>query len=172
MYVSEKINEFQITEMTKLALSHDTANVQSRVFKIPVCYANEYALDKTEFASETKLCWDEVIKLHTQPQYLVYMLGFVPGFMYLGGLNKKLTVGRKEVPRLKVAKGSVGIANNQTGVYPIEIPGGWQIIGRTPIDLMPQLNGINIEMGDLIEFFPITEKQFKLPNQTIKVVAK
>lgn len=170
MYLHQKVNPDLISEMTAEALLSNYDQIPARILKIPVCYADKHALDKIDFMQATQLNWDDIVQLHTQPQYLVYMMGFVPGFMYLGGLNHKLKVSRKSVPRLKVAKGSVGIANEQTGVYPFEIPGGWQIIGRTAVDLMPQLKGIAVEMGDSIQFVPVTEKQFTKPNQTIKIV--
>ncbi len=139
----------------------------SYLVRIPVCYDHEIAIDWKEVCDYTGKKWEEIIYLHTKKRYLVYMLGFVPGFFYLGGLPTELEIPRKKVPRLKVEMGSVGLADNQTGIYPIEIPGGWQIIGRTPVDLINDID-VTIEMGDYIEFYQISKKEFHENNFKIK----
>ncbi len=105
---------------------------------------------------------EEVITFHTEPEYLVYMLGFAPGFPYLGGLNEKISAPRKENPRLKIWAGSVGIAGKQTGIYPIPSPGGWQIIGRTPLQLFNPYreSPCLLQSGDSIRFYSISESEF------------
>jgi len=125
---------------------------------IPVCY--ELGLDMEFVAKETKLSIPEIINLHSSKTYLVYMMGFTPGFMYLGGLDKKLHISRKKTPRLKVEAGSVGLADMQTGVYPLETPGGWQIIGQTPLKLFSENKKNLVNMGDYIQFKPISKKEF------------
>lgn len=102
---------------------------------IPVIYGGQYGPDLEEIAKHNKLSTDEVISLHTQAIYTVYLIGFVPGFAYLGGMDKRLYTPRKETPRNEVPSGSVGIAGNQTGIYPLNTPGGWQILGQTPLQL-------------------------------------
>tara|TARA_B100000767_G_scaffold268156_2_gene287980 strand:- start:39 stop:734 length:696 start_codon:yes stop_codon:yes gene_type:complete len=135
--------------------------------RIPVCYDHKYAIDWEEVCEYTGKKWEEIISLHTKKRYLVYMLGFVPGFLYLGSLPTELEIPRKKVPRLKVEMGSVGLADNQTGIYPMEIPGGWQIIGRTPLDLINN-SDMAIEMGDYIEFYQISKKEFNENSFKIK----
>ncbi len=112
-----------------------TSAVESKIIEIPVCYQEAYATDLINFSEQCNLSPDEIIRLHTQKDYLVNMLGFLPGFFYLSGLDEQLHCPRKEIPSLKVPAGAVGIGGNQTGVYPVESPGGWYIIGRTPISI-------------------------------------
>lgn len=106
-----------------------------RLVEIPVCYGGEFGPDLGFVARHNQLTEQEVISLHSGSDYLVYMIGFTPGFPYLGGLVERLHTPRLASPRKKVPAGSVGIANGQTGVYPIDSPGGWQLIGRTPLQL-------------------------------------
>jgi len=133
-------------------------NYKKYKVRIPVCYDKHFALDWEVVCDYTGLKWEEVVELHCRNEYLVYMLGFIPGFLYLGGLNDQIRIPRKSSPRLKIPKGSVGLADNQTGVYPLETPGGWQLIGNAPVDLIG-VNTAVVEMGDYLEFFPITKKQ-------------
>lgn len=133
-----------------------------RIVEIPICYGGEFGPDLKEVARYNDLSVEEVIKIHSQPTYLVHMLGFAPGFPYLGGMNPAIVMPRKAIPRAVIEAGSVGIAGGQTGIYPIRTPGGWRIIGRTPLKLfhpeyeVPTL----IKPGDRIKFIPITEQQF------------
>ena len=105
---------------------------------------------------------EEIIRIHSSQDYLVYMLGFTPGFPYLGGNLEEIGTPRLKMPRIKVPAGSVGIAENQTGIYPIESPGGWQIIGRTPLKLFNPLQPPHflLAAGDMVRFIPIDEKQY------------
>jgi len=109
---------------------------KGKSFNIPVCYDGEMAWDKHRIEEKTGLPFSKIISLHNGGKYLIYMFGFLPGFMYLGGLHEKLFCPRLEVPRQKVLPGSIGIAGSQTGIYPMESPGGWNIIGRTPLSIM------------------------------------
>ena len=130
--------------------------------EIPVCYGGEFGPD-IEFVAETHdLSVKEVIQLHSEPEYLIYMVGFTPGFPFLGGLSEKLHTPRLETPRTFVPKGSVGIANNQTGIYPVSSPGGWQLIGRSPIKLFDpeRPNPFLYQAGDHIKFNPITPEEY------------
>jgi inhibitor of KinA len=130
--------------------------------EIPVCYEDDYALDLEVVAKQVNLTTDEVVHLHSSTNYHTYMLGFSPGFPFLGTLDQRLTVPRKKSPRLHVPVGSVGIAGAQTGIYSLSTPGGWQIIGCTPIKLYdfyakrPTL----IQMGDKVKFKPINKEEF------------
>lgn len=116
-------------------ITKTTKKVASRLIEIPVCYQGDYAPDLKHVAEHCKLSPAEVIQQHTQKDYLVNMLGFLPGFLYLSGLSEQLHCPRKETPSLKIVAGSVGIGGNQTGIYPVDSPGGWHIIGQTPITI-------------------------------------
>jgi inhibitor of KinA len=133
-----------------------------RIRKIPVCYGGELGPDLEELASLHQISAEEVVRLHSSTKYTVYFLGFVPGFAYLGGLPEQLATPRLSTPRKKVSAGSVAIGGNQTGVYPISTPGGWRLIGKTPVKLFDteskELSFIAI--GDEVKFEPITEAQF------------
>lgn len=134
-----------------------------KTIEIPVCYGNKQGPDLEEVASYNGLTSQEVIDTHANGNYLVYMLGFAPGFPYLGGLSQSIACPRKDSPRSSIPAGSVGIAGGQTGVYPIETPGGWQLIGRTPLKLFrpdeqcPTL----LQPGNFIKFYPISQEQYE-----------
>ncbi|RYZ52896.1 MAG: 5-oxoprolinase subunit PxpB [Sphingobacteriales bacterium] len=131
---------------------------------IPVCYGDEYGPDLADVAKHAGVTEEEVIKQHSNADYLVYMLGFMPGFPYLGGLPDALSMPRKNVPRAVVPAGSVGIAGKQTGIYPLNSPGGWQIIGRTPVILFDaaQSEPAVFLPGSRVKFSPITRADFKM----------
>lgn len=133
-----------------------------RVVTIPVLYGGEFGPDLEYVAKYHALSVDEVIQIHSESDYLVYMIGFAPGFPFMGGLNEQIATPRKETPRLVIAPGSVGIAGKQTGVYSLETPGGWQIIGRTPLDLfLPTISPPTLlQAGDKIRFVPISPKEY------------
>jgi inhibitor of KinA len=134
-----------------------------RLIKIPTCYEDEYGADLGEVSENTGLTKDEIIKIHSSTDYLVYMLGFTPGFSYLGGMDERIACPRKKTPRQGIPAGSVGIADKQTGIYPIESPGGWQLIGRTPLNLFdPKREEIFLcKAGDKLRFEPISKKEFE-----------
>jgi inhibitor of KinA len=140
-----------------------SSNKTVRKLKIPVCYDPVYGLDFT-FLVEQKMMSDaELITAHTATNYHVYMIGFLPGFPYMGELPSELEVARKEFPRSKVPKGSVGLAGKQTGIYPSDSPGGWQIIGRTPIDIFhySDADPFLFNQGDRVRFYPINRDEFQ-----------
>jgi len=139
-------------------------SIEGRKYLIPVCYEQDYALDISSIKLLTRLNNSDIINLHSSRTYHVYMLGFVAGFPYMGQLPNALHCPRKEQPRLKVPKGSVGLAGAQTGIYPCEAPGGWQLIGTSPLDLFnPSLSKPNfLQPGDQVKFKPITADEFKL----------
>jgi inhibitor of KinA len=127
---------------------------QAKLLTVPVFYGGEYGPDLEEVAGHLGISTDEVIRLHTETMYRVYMIGFTPGYPYMGELPAALAVPRRSTPRTRVPKGSVGIAQRQTGIYSVESPGGWQIIGWTPIELFDptrQLPSL-LEMGDRVKF--------------------
>jgi len=133
-----------------------------RTVEIPVCYGGEFGPDIDTVADTNNLTAEEVIELHCEPEYPIYMVGFTPGFPFLGGLPEKLHTPRLETPRTLVPEGSVGIANNQTGIYPIASPGGWQLIGRTPLKLFApwRRNPFLYQAGDCLKFKPISAEEY------------
>jgi KipI family sensor histidine kinase inhibitor len=142
----------------------ETVTSQStEIIEVPVCYQGAYAPDLNSLAAYCKLSTDEVIQQHTQNTYLVNMLGFLPGFLYLSGLDEPLHCPRKESPSLNVPAGAVGIGGNQTGVYPVASPGGWHIIGQTPLSIFdPSAKQPFIAQAlDRIRFVPIDVETFE-----------
>lgn len=155
------------------------ANQEQYIWHIPVCYDTEFGLDLEFYLKAKKLSIDKLIKLHTAVLYTVHFLGFLPGFPYLGGLPEALHLPRKLNPTLNVPKGSVGIGGRQTGVYTMESPGGWHILGKTPVPFFD----VNLKepcflkAGDKIKFFEISKEEFfkiskEVLNQTYLVTMK
>ncbi|GGA26555.1 5-oxoprolinase subunit PxpB [Paenibacillus physcomitrellae] len=140
----------------------DTETAPPDTVRIPVCYGGDLGPDLQEVAATNGLTEEEVISFHCSGEYLVYMLGFAPGFAYLGGMSSRIATPRRQTPRLAIPAGTVGIAGEQTGVYPIETPGGWQLIGKTPIRLfVPERTPPTVlKAGDLVRFYPISRKEF------------
>ncbi|MEP7141662.1 MAG: 5-oxoprolinase subunit PxpB [Ferruginibacter sp.] len=133
------------------------------ITRIPVCYDAEFGIDIGKVAEGHRLTIDEVISLHTSVIYRVYMIGFMPGFAYMGTVTEKLITPRKDQPALYVPAGSVGIAGAQTGIYPIDSPGGWHIIGKTPLRLFDtnNLSPCLLSAGDQVQFVSIDKNEFK-----------
>lgn len=140
----------------------DVTLPEPRLVEIPVCYGGEYGPDLDEVAALHGMTPQQVIELHTSTIYLVHFLGFVPGFAYLGELPDTLVTPRLATPRKKVPAGSVGIAGNQTGVYPFETPGGWRLLGRTPVAMFrTDREGLSLlSIGDQVRFVPISRERF------------
>ncbi|WP_110928628.1 5-oxoprolinase subunit PxpB [Bacillus massiliglaciei] len=153
----------QQTLETRLSRETEVHEFNSRTIAIPVCYGGKYGPDLGDVARHNGLTAEEVIEIHSQGKYLAYMIGFAPGFPFLGGMSKKIAAPRRSSPRKSIPAGSVGIAGEQTGVYPISTPGGWQLIGRTPTALfLPDENPPSlIQAGDYVEFYPITPRQYE-----------
>ena len=137
-------------------------NNKIKTWEIPICYDKDFAIDLNEISTKCKIDVDQVIKKHNNKTYEVDIVGFLPGFLYLGKLDDSLHLPRKNNPRTHIPEGSIGIAGNQTGIYNIESPGGWNIIGRTPLRLFDKLKNppIKIKQGDKIIFKEITKEEF------------
>lgn len=133
------------------------------VIEIPVLYGGEMGPDIETVAAHNGKTVEEVIKLHTSGEYLIYMLGFIAGFPYLGGMSKEIATPRLKSPRVKIEGGSVGIAGEQTGVYPVASPGGWQLIGRTPLKLYDsdREKPVLLEAGQYMKFRAVTEEEYR-----------
>lgn len=135
----------------------------NRLVKIPVCYGEEFGPDLEYVAQHNGLTPEEVIRHHSNGIYLVYMLGFLPGFAYMGGMDESIACPRLTTPRTKIPAGSVGIAGSQTGIYPLASPGGWQLIGRTPVKMF-EMDGekaqFTLSAGDRVQFVSITEDDY------------
>jgi len=167
VYFSEQVSASEV----RLLLSElgaqvsETTNPSStpgRKISIPVCYDPSLGVDLPWVSSHLNLSLEEIISLHTSFSYRVYMIGFIPGFPYMGTLPEQLEVPRKQTPSLKIPMGSVAIAGKQTGIYPAEVPGGWQVIGRTPLKMFdPSKSPCSfLNAGDLVQFNPITLDAF------------
>lgn len=148
--------EETLVEMEELEIK------EQRTIEIPVCYGGDHGPDLKFVALHNKLTVEEVIVIHSKGTYEVNMIGFAPGFPFIGGMNESIATPRRSTPRLRIPERTVGIAGIQTGVYPIETPGGWQLIGRTPLDLFLPIEKIPslLQAGDRIVFKPITQEEY------------
>lgn len=146
-------------------LSRGPAETVGPMVEIPVCYGKDFGPDLQEVAAFLRLTEEEVIEIHSKALYHVYMIGFTPGFPYMGGLDPRLFIPRKKVPREFVPAGTVGIADQQTGIYPLDSPGGWQLIGRTPVKLfdLDRIEVFYLKPGDRVKFKAISEEEFENP---------
>ncbi|WP_439151841.1 5-oxoprolinase subunit PxpB [Winogradskyella sp.] len=143
--------------------------LSSKTIEIPVCYSDKFSPDLESFSKQKGLSKSEIIDLHTSEIYTVFFIGFLPGFLYLGGLKEQLYLDRKASPKLDVKKGSVGIGGKQTGIYPQESPGGWHIIGNCPIDLfdVSMTPPCFINAGDNIKFVNIDKARHKTIKEQV-----
>ena len=180
-YDPVKISYGEMVETLNGLSKSDKANESDevRLIEIPTLYGKEYGPDIDFVAENANLSVDEVIKIHSGTDYLVYMMGFIPGFTYLGGLDPRIATPRLKSPRLKIEPGSVGIAGSQTGMYPLESPGGWQLIGRTPLKLFDDTKEppVFIQAGDYIRYVSIDKEEYdkiekEVENDTYKVSIK
>jgi inhibitor of KinA len=139
-----------------------TSRAKPRTIEVPVCYGGDFGPDLGRVAAQAKLSPEDVIKRHAKAEYRVHLIGFAPGFPYLGGLPKELMTPRHAKPRMAVPAGSVGIGGEQTGIYPHVTPGGWNLIGRTPLRLFrPQEDPpVLLQAGDIVKFRPVTAEEF------------
>lgn len=148
----EAVKTFVVNALKNLEIP---VEIKRKIIKIPIRFDKTFALDLDFVAETNNLLPAEIIKIFTSQIYRVYMLGFLPGFAYMGEVDKKIAAPRKNSPRVKVPKGSIGIAGRQTGIYPLESPGGWQIIGRTETEIfdIKKKNPFLLQTGDLVKFY-------------------
>jgi len=152
-----------VEKLTEIENSLDSIDLpKPRIIEIPTIYGGEFGEDIKFVSEHNGISEDEVIKIHSSVDYRIYMLGFSPGFPYLGGMSKKIETPRLKIPRTKIPAGSVGIAGKQTGIYPMDSPGGWQLIGRTPIKLYDPKSQtpIILQAGDYLRFAPIEKDEY------------
>tara|TARA_R110002074_G_scaffold88123_2_gene194303 strand:+ start:3454 stop:4185 length:732 start_codon:yes stop_codon:yes gene_type:complete len=158
----DNIND-EILELKTLYNSKNKfQNTHPLIWEIPVCYDDEFGVDLDSFSKEKKLSKPEIISCHSEAIYTVYFIGFLPGFLYLGGLDSKLFLDRKTLPNLNVKKGSVAIGGQQTGIYPQDSPGGWHIIGNSPIELFNANENppCLINVGDKVKFISVDKQDY------------
>jgi KipI family sensor histidine kinase inhibitor len=154
-----------VRTLDESARSDPPATPAVEPIRIPVCYGGEFGPDLAEVAAYAKLTESETATIHWRSTYRVFMLGFLPGFAYLGSVDARIAAPRRATPRVRVPAGSVGIAGAQTGIYPSDSPGGWQLIGRTPVrpfDLRHPEPCL-LAAGDTVQFYPIDASQFDAP---------
>jgi len=145
-----------------IALKTDVTQEEGRLVEVPIYYDEEVGFDLQRISQLAKLSIKDIIELHSSTKYSVYTIGFLPGFAYLGEVDEKIATPRLESPRSKIPKGSLGIADNQSAIYPVESPGGWNIIGRTYLDMFDKnIEGFSyLSVGDIVKFKPITRDEY------------
>ncbi|GEL77124.1 5-oxoprolinase subunit PxpB [Tenuibacillus multivorans] len=158
----QKINFKDMQQLIEEALNdmHEhPVSIESKLVHIPVYY-NGPELERV--AKQNQLTEDDVMRIHGREDYLIYMIGFLPGFPYLGGLDERIATPRLDEPKSQVEAGSVGVANQQTGIYPIQSPGGWNIIGHTPVNIFDSQKEqpFMFQAGDYIQFYPVDRKTY------------
>jgi inhibitor of KinA len=172
VFKNSRIDYLSVVKNLKQLHSSEYKGVKKTpiIWEVPVCYDLEFGVDLQEMANKANLEVSEIVKLHSQKRYRVYFIGFLPGFLYLGGLQKQLFFERKANPRLNVPKGAVAIGGEQTGVYPTESAGGWNIIGKTPVNFfnINEDNPCFAKAGDFIKFVPIDKDQFIQIEEEVK----
>lgn len=158
----------RLEKLLKLEVRQEGGSRQ--VIQIPVCYGGQYGPDLENIASHAGLSPQEVIDIHCSRDYLIYMLGFLPGFSYLGGLDERIHTPRLANPRIRIPAGSVGIGGSQTGIYPLDSPGGWQLLGMTPVKTYDpaRQSPILFEAGDYIRFVPVNEEMFRSIREQVE----
>lgn len=168
-----KIRRGQLIKAIEEVLTNEStdslAQAAGKVVYIPVCYDEEFGPDLEFVAKHNQLTVEEVVAIHTSTPYLVYMLGFTPGFPYLGGMSERIATPRLEKPRTKILAGSVGIAGSQTGFYPIDSPGGWRLIGRTPVKaFQPEAaSPFLFDAGVYLQFQAVTRQEYEKIAQEV-----
>ncbi len=170
-YDPYRIRFNQLLQKVKLLYTNsDYIELPANLIYVPTYYGEEAGPDLESVAAYHQLSVKEVIEIHSEAQYLIYMMGFIPGFPYLGGMSKQIATPRLETPRATVPLGSVGIGGEQTGIYPIETPGGWRIIGRTPLRLYdPYRNPpMLLKAGNYLKFVPITKEEYERIENDVK----
>ena len=135
---------------------------EKKTLIVPCCYDDSFGPDLSDMSKELGLTKEEIVKIHSEKKYKIYMLGFLPGFVYLGGLDKRINIPRLQTPRTKIPARSFGIGGAQTGVYPVDSPGGWRLIGSTPLDFydIKREDPILCEAGEYIRFRPVSKPEY------------
>ena len=161
-YTIDFVNDAFLDLKALYKIEDSTYLIESKTFQIPVCYDVGFGIDLDAFSIEKNLSKPEIIRLHSQAIYTVYFIGFLPGFLYLGGLDSRLHLNRKTTPNLNVKKGSIAIGGEQTGIYPQDSPGGWHIIGNSPIELFNPKHHppCFIKAGDKVKFQSISKSEY------------
>ena len=163
--IQEKTPSVWVREFVKGLLETEIKSLPTltRQVTIPVCYATDFALDTKLLCDKHNISHERLVQLHTAMTYTVYMLGFLPGFPYMGSVDPRIATPRLSKPRTVVPAGSVGIAGEQTGIYPLESPGGWNIIGKTPLKLFDVLREqpVMLTPGDQVSFVAISQEEFE-----------
>ena len=172
-YAPEKIRYEALKEKLEalLAVSHKAQKLNTIVMEIPVVYGGEYGPDLETVAAHNGMSTEDVIRIHSGAEYLIYMLGFTPGFSYMGGMDDRIATPRLKTPRVLIPAGSVGIAGKQTGIYPIDSPGGWQLIGRTPVKLYDAERDtpILLDAGLHVKFVRVDKKEYERISSLIEL---
>ncbi len=165
--VSYKKLKGRMTELLKMDVKSSVG--RKRVYEIPVCYGGKYGPDIETIAEHAGISVEEVITIHSSRDYLIYMLGFLPGFCYLGGLDERIHTPRLAVPRIKIPAGSVGIGGSATGIYTMDSHGGWQMMGISPIKTFDPNREVPIllQAGDYIRFVPISEEEYEAIKEQV-----
>lgn len=161
-YTIDFINDAFLDLKALYKIEDSTYLIESKTFQIPVCYDVDFGIDLDAFSIEKNLSKPEIIRLHSQAIYTVYFIGFLPGFLYLGGLDSRLHLYRKTTPNLNVKKGLIAIGGEQTGIYPQDSPGGWHIIGNSPIEFFNPKHHppCFIKAGDKVKFQSISKSEY------------
>ena len=164
-YSKKSVDSIKVTELKNIYKS--IRSIKKQVFNkwvIPVCYDISFGKDLVFLEKSLSIKKEEIISLHSSKEYRVYNIGFLPGFLYLGGMDTKIHHPRKEKPSLNIEKGAIGIGGSQTGIYPNKSPGGWNIIGRTPVNLfdIENTSPCLINSGDIVKFISISLEQYQL----------
>ncbi|MDR1569310.1 MAG: 5-oxoprolinase subunit PxpB [Oscillospiraceae bacterium] len=161
--ISARRLRFMLARRSRAALADRAGGSAGLLYDIPVCYGGAYGPDLPDVAAHCGVSPQEIVRRHSDVVYRVFMLGFMPGFPYLGGLDKALETPRLDTPRALIPAGSVGIGGRQTGVYPLDSPGGWRLIGRTPVRLYDPARSkpVLLQAGDRVRFIPISEEEYE-----------
>ena len=164
------INAAQLTELIQHQEQTSSDRQLGTTYTVPVCYEGDFAPDMQEVCELTGLAKEEIIRLHTSTAYRVFMLGFIAGFAYLGKLPEALQCPRKQTPRKVVPQGAVGLAGFQTGIYPADAPGGWQLIGQTPLKTFQPHEKIPVKLqpGDKVQFRAVTEAEYESIRDSVQ----